>query len=443
MPSDISSALCLGKILSVILDVRSASIAIPRNSKQLRLRRRLSWLAGRTRIRGCAAVHLRLQEEEYERGLPQMKIAVISNVAVSLLNFRGPLLAEMCRRGHEVLAFAPDFDSDSRAALIAMGVQPIDFSMSRSGMNPLRELAVILELRRLLRQHRPDVSFAYFLKPVIYGTIAAWLAGVSRRYGAIEGLGFAFTPTEKTDVRRWIVQLAVTFLARFAFMRMDRVIFLNPDDMKELSPRRLVGAQRTVLLGAIGVDLQEWSVAPLPVGDVTFILIARLLRDKGIGEYVAAARILRADYPQVRFLLLGGLDRNPAAISKAEVESWVAEGLIEWPGHVPVGPWLARASVFVLPSYYREGLPRSTQEAMAVGRPVITTDSPGCRETVVEGRNGFLVPPRDAVALASAMRHFLKHPQDIAPMGAESRKLAEERFDVHVQNARLLALMGL
>lgn len=371
-----------------------------------------------------------------------MKIAVISNQAGSMLNFRGPLLAELGRQGHEVLAFAPDFDKETRSALAALGAQPVDFSMSRSGMNPLREMAVIFELRSLLRRHRPDICFTFFLKPVIYGTIAAWSTGVKRRFGLIEGLGFAFTAAPEIDIRRWIVQRFLTLMARLAMARLNRVIFLNSDDRQEFIDRKLVIPEQTALLGAIGLDLEEWSVEPLSEEPVTFILVARLLRDKGIREYVEAARMLRAGHPEARFLLVGGLDENPAAIARAEVDAWVAEGLIEWPGHVPVRRWLAQASVFVLPSY-REGVPRSTQEAMALGRPVITTDVPGCRETVIEGRNGLLVPPRDHVALARAMRHFIEHPQDIARMGAESRKFAEQRFDVYVQNRKLLTFMEL
>src|SRR5690606_25164520 len=144
-----------------------------------------------------------------------------------------------------------------------------------------------------------------------------------------------------------------------------------------------------------------------------------------------------------QFILVGGQDENPSTIPSIEIESWVADGLIKWPGHVEVRPWLAKAHVFVLPSYYREGVPRSTQEAMALGRPVITTDVPGCRDTVADWRNGFVVPPRDAAALAAAMRRFLDNPGLIAPMGAESRRIAEERFDAHVQNRKLLACLGI
>ncbi len=372
-----------------------------------------------------------------------MKIAVISNQAFTLLNFRGPLLTEMVRRGHEVLAFAPNHDADTRAALRAMGVAPVDYPLDRAGSNPLRDFATILNLYRLLRRHRPDICFSYIIKPVIYGTIAAWLAGVRHRYGMIEGLGFSFTPTPDRSLRKQILQRVIATLARFSMAHIDRLIFLNPDDLEEFVSGRMIAAERTGLLGGIGVDLMDWKQTPLPEGPVTFILVARLLRDKGIDDYVAAARILRASYPAARFLLLGGLDENPAAITRAEVESWVAEGLIEWPGQVVVKLWLAQAHVFVLPSYYREGIPRSTQEAMAMGRPVITTDVPGCRETVIEGLNGFMIPARDPKALAAAMRRFLDNSSLIAKMGQESRRLAEERFDVHIQNRKLLAYMGI
>lgn len=371
-----------------------------------------------------------------------MRIAVISNGVLSLLNFRGPLIAEMVRRGHEVLAFAPDHDDTSRAALAGMGVEAVDYAVSRAGANPLREIRSIFELRRLLRRHGVELCFAYFIKPVIYGTIAAWLARVPRRYGLIEGLGFAFTEGGTQSRVRRLLQGVITTLVRFSGHHIDRMIFLNPDDQQEFVSRDLIAQEKTSLLGAIGLDLADWPATPLPEGPVTFLLVARLLRDKGIADYVAAARLLRQDHPDVRFLLLGGLDDNPAAIPRTEIEAWVAEGLVEWPGHVAVRPWFAQAHVFVLPSY-REGVPRSTQEAMAMGRAVITTDVPGCRETVENGVNGFLVPPRNPAALAAAMQQLLETPGFISQMGAESRKIAEARFDVHVQNRKLLAFMRL
>jgi glycosyltransferase involved in cell wall biosynthesis len=172
--------------------------------------------------------------------------------------------------------------------------------------------------------------------------------------------------------------------------------------------------------------------------------MARLLREKGICEYAEAARIVRREVPHARFLLLGGLDPNPSGLTQNEVENWVSEGVLEWVGHVDdVRPWITSTSVYVLPSYYREGVPRSTQEAMAMARPVITTDLPGCRDTVLDGTSGFLVAPRDAAALATTMMRFVTNPELIKRMGAASRRLAEERFDIHSINRGLLAAMSI
>lgn len=349
----------------------------------------------------------------------------------------------MVRRGHSVIAFAPDHDATSRSALAALGVEAVDYPLSRAGTHPLREFSTIIALRRLLKEHRPDLVFSYFIKPVVYGSLAAWLADVPKRYGMIEGLGFSFTNDRSISIRRKLLQWLVSSLLRLAGKSVEKLIFLNNDDLSEFVARGIIPQEKAYLLGGIGLDLADWRPIPFPDKPVTFILVARLLRDKGISEYIQAAAILRRDHPDVRIILLGGLDDNPAAITQTEVESWVAQGLIEWPGHVAVRPWLAQAHIFVLPSYYREGVPRSTQEAMAMGRPIVTTDAPGCRETVIEGVNGFLVPPRDPHALAAAMRRFVENPELIAPMGQESRRLAEERFDVHQQNAKLLATMGL
>lgn len=374
-------------------------------------------------------------------------LAIIANQAFSLVNFRGPLIRDVVARGHRAVTLAPDFDEHSRAALRALGAEPMDYPLARTGMNPRQDMNALIALHRALKHIRPDVSLAYFIKPVIYGTLAAAWAGVPRRLALIEGLGFAFTDDgDSANAKRRLLRGAVSMLCRVALGRAHRVLLLNPDDVRELTRRGLVAPGKAMCIGAIGVDLAEWPVVPLPRLPglpVTFALAARLLREKGVLEYVAAARIIKARYPDTRFLLLGGLDENPGALGGSEVQAWVDEGIVEWPGHVPVRDWLAQASVYVLPSYYREGVPRSTQEAMAMGRPVITTDAPGCRETVLEGVNGFLVPPRDVEALVGAMQRFIREPGLIARMGAESRRLAEERFDVRTVNARMLEIMGL
>jgi len=374
-----------------------------------------------------------------------MKIAIIGNQAFSLWNFRGPLIRALVERGHEVWALTPDYDPETWKAIEALGAKPINYRLSRTGLNPIRDLWDFLRLFLLLRKLRPDMTLAYAIKPVIYGTLAAWLSRVPRRYAMIEGLGYAFTVSgQKEPVKRHFLRWVAKTLYRLALPKATLVFFLNPDDLKEFVEGGLVPKEKAFLLGPIGVDLERFSPAP-PVKDpVTFLLAARLLREKGIVEFVEAAKRVKEKHPNTRFVLLGGLDTNPGAIRKEEVERWVKEGIVEWLGYVSdVRPWLSQASVFVLPSYYREGVPRSIQEAMAMARPVITTDAPGCRETVIPGVNGFLVPPRNVEALAFAMERFVLEPELIERMGRESRRIAEERFDVHKINQVLLREMGL
>lgn len=299
-------------------------------------------------------------------------------------------------------------------------------------MNPLRDVVDMLRLVVLLRQLKADMTLAFAFKPVIYGTLAAWLAQVPLRFATIEGLGYVFSPTKGAErLKRKMLKAVVVLLLAVALHRAEGVFFLNKDDLVELTERHILPPPKAILLGGIGVDLSEWAVAPPVTKPVTFLLAARLLREKGVIEYARAAKLIKQRHPRTRFILLGSLDTNPGALSRREIEEWTADGTLEWPGHVPdVRPWLAQTSVFVFPSYYREGVPRITQEAMAMARPVITTDAPGCRETVIDGKNGFLVPVRNAGALADAMERFILQPGLIDRMGRASRSIAEERFDV-------------
>lgn len=368
-------------------------------------------------------------------------IAILAHHAGDLINFRGAFVADLVKKGETVLCFAPDYTDASWQHIVKLGAVPVRYSLNRTGMNPLRDAIDLVRLVFLLRRHNPDLVFAFSIKPVIYGTLAAWLAGVQRRVALIEGAGYVFTDsgTRRGLLKRGLRQLVET-LYRFALAKAHRVIFLNPDDRAEFIQHGLVRPAQAELLGPIGVDLDEWSEHPLPVPPVTFILVARLLREKGVAEYIQAARQVKQQHPQARFVLLGRIDSNPGGFTQAEVTSWVDQGVVEWPGHVAVQPWLKQASVFVLPSY-REGVPRSTQEAMAMGRPIITTDAPGCRETIQDGVNGFRVPVRDADALAQAMLKFVRQPDLIEPMGRASRKLAEAIFDVKKINSRLADLI--
>lgn len=370
-------------------------------------------------------------------------IAIISIQAFSLVNFRGPLIQALVDAGAKVYALAPDYDDEFRQQVKALGAEPVAISISRTGMNPLRDGVDMLKLALVLHRLRPDVAFGYNIKPVIFGTLAAWLARVPHRVGLVAGLGYVFTDNgEVWSRKRRLLRVGVSWLYQLALGQVHKVVFQNQDDITEFVNGGLVEKEKAVHIGGTGIDLNEWPVSELCDRPITFLLAARLLREKGIVQYVEATRLVKAQYPDIRVVLLGGLDSNPGGLQQVEVEVWVDEGLLEWPGHVPVKRWLEQASVFVLPSY-REGVPRSTQEAMAMGRAVITTDVPGCRDTVEDGVNGFLVPVHDVAALAVAMLRFIENPELIEVMGQESRRLAEERFDVHIINAKLLEVLGI
>ena len=369
------------------------------------------------------------------------RVMVIGGFAESLINFRGPLLRRLIADGHSVVACAPDASLELQARLSTLGIGYRHVPIQRAGMNPLRDVATVRALVDVYRDVRPDLVLSYTIKPVIYGSIAARIAGVPRVCSMVTGLGYSFgTATWKQRALNPVVR----GLFRAALSKNEVVFFQNPDDMELFVERKLATERQAVLVNGSGVDLQHYGVAPLPNGAPSFLLITRLLWEKGVGEYVAAARQLKTRWPNATFRLLGPLDPNPTAISRAQLDAWCAEGVVEYLGSTSdVRPAMAAASVFVLPSAYREGTPRTVLEAMAMGRPVITTDAPGCRETVARGENGFLVPVNDASALADAMEQFLRDPKLVPAMGARSRRMAEEKYDVHLVNGVMVRAMGL
>ena len=357
----------------------------------------------------------------------QPLILVVGGLTRSLLTFRGPLLDEFLQRGWRVVAAAGDDDPETVAALKAKGIDFVRLPLARSGMNPFADVLLTAALVRLMRRLKPDVFFGYTVKPAAYGLIAARLAGVKRRVAMITGLGYSFT--EGTGIRRRVARLVATTTLRVSLRHAQRVIFQNPDDQDAFVRLGLVRAGRAEVVGGSGVDLAHFRPVPLPAGPLTFLLIARLLRDKGLREFAAAAGAFKQDHLSARFVLVGPEDPSPGAVRRSEVDAWVRDGLVEYRGEVrDVRPEIEACHVYVLPSY-REGMPRTVLEAMAMARAVITTDVPGCRETVVDGWNGLLVPARDEAALADACRRLAENEEFTRLAGIRSLELVRERFD--------------
>lgn len=367
-----------------------------------------------------------------------MRIVVLGGYAQSLVRFRGPLLSALSNSGHEVIACAPGHDEATEATLRHMGVRYCAVPLERAGMNPVRDLTSLVWLARMLRRRRPDIILSYTVKPVIYGSLAARLAGIPFIYSMITGLGYAFLGE---TAKGRIVNGLVTRLYRAALKANSTVFFQNPDDLMLFVRLKILKEGKATLINGSGVDIDYYAQAPIGTRPV-FLMIARLLRDKGVGEYAEAARGVKSRYPYAAFRLLGPLDSNPSSITTAELRTWQQDGTIEYLGATDdVRPFLQNANVYVLPSY-REGTPRSVLEAMAMGRPVVTTDAPGCRETVVDGDNGFVVPVKDFRALARAMEKFILQPELMPRMGRRSRQIVEEKYDVRKVNAVIMKTMG-
>jgi len=397
-------------------------------------------------------------------------VAFTANYSRTARQFRGHLIGELVSRQLPVYVLAPDYDVYTRTQVASLGAEPVDVSLQRTGLNPLRDGVDLFRLAAKLRRLGAGAEFSFGAKAVVLGTLAACFAGIPRRFAMIEGLGSYFIEdSEGSAVKKKTIRLVVEGLYWLVLRFNSRVFFLNQDDRAEILGKRLVSEERTVLIPGIGVDLNEFKHVPARERGtdkgLTFLLIARLLKDKGVREYVGAARKIRHQYPDASFLLVGSLDTNPSAITSDELRHWQDERVVKWLGVLDdVRSTIENTDVYVLPSY-REGMPRTILEALAVGRPVITTDVPGCRETVtrlgdgtthdlksgqmpltgrvVQRGNGFLVPARDVDALAEAMEQFIVNPDLVSRMGTASRRLAEERFDVERVDATILREMGL
>lgn len=377
------------------------------------------------------------------------KIAIIGSTAYNLYNFRKDFIFACLEQGHQVYAFVSEYDDQWLDIIKNLGATPISYQLSRGGLNPLSDLYSIFQLINKIKEIQPDIVFSYSTKPIIYATLAAYKTNVPYIYGMIEGLGSPFTIHKHgQSLKTKFIRFVQISLYRLAFPYLDKIIFLNRDDPKDLVHHYNLPHKNNAIevLGPIGLNLQEYAYTKWDTEkNLSFIFIARLIAEKGIFEYLEAARIVKEKYPDIIFKIIGGLDpENPTGLKQAQLDQLIETGTIEYAGFVKdVNQRIRESAVFVLPSYYREGVPRSTQEAMAIGRPVITTDVPGCNETVVDGVTGFLISKWDVNALVKKMIYFIEYPEQVNKMGYQGFLYAKKNFNADHINHRLLQILGM
>lgn len=371
-----------------------------------------------------------------------MKVLLFANTDWYLYNFRLSLARALRDAGHEVLLVSPGGEFGPR--MLSMGFRWVPAPMARRSLNPLREMLLVWWLARLVRVEGVQLVHGFTIKCAVYGSLAARLGGAQAQVLAFTGFGYVFT---SPDLRARLLRPAVRSMMRLALLGShSRVILQNPDDADLLARASPASAPKVRLIRGSGVNCDRFQPRspdqPEPRA-FTVLLPARLLWDKGVGEYVAAARLLRGEGRTIRFLLAGQPDvGNPASVTEPQVREWVNEGSVEWLGHVEDMPALfACVDVVALPSY-REGLPRGLIEAAAAGLALVTTDVPGCREVVSDGVDGLLVPPRDAVALARAVAVLQDDPSLRKRLGAAARCKALAEFDESIVIHRTLAVYG-
>ena len=366
-------------------------------------------------------------------------MVLIGTLPSSIYNFRGKLVKAIVRSNVTIHACAHNATDKEKEKIESLGVEFNDYYVSRSGLNPLNDIKTLSSIISIYKQTSCTIVLAYTIKPIVWGGLAARFANVPSFYAMVTGLGYAF---QKGGFAKNTLNYLVKFLYRVALKKAKGVIFQNRDNMQVFIDEGIVPQEKCFLVNGSGVDLSHYQVSPLPPKP-HFLLIARLLGDKGIREYVKAAEIVKQQYPKAVFELVGPEDPSPDGIKLDEVNQWVSSGAIEYSGATTdVRPFIENCSIYVLPSYH-EGMPRTVLEAMATGRPILTTNVPGCRETVVNGENGWLVEKANVEQLAERMIWFIENQEQWSLMGEKSHIMANEKFDVHKVNAEILKIMGL
>lgn len=374
--------------------------------------------------------------------MEKKRILMVASLSQSLINFRGDFIKSLIASNYEVYALAPGHPEKHKSKLTDFGAIPIEFSLNRTGLNPLKDLKTIRELKSIMRRYKIDLVFPYTVKPVIYSSIAANQIGIPV-ISLITGLGFAFTGlTRKAKV----LQKLNETLYKISIRKNRVVIFQNKDDYQLFLDRKILNKNNKVaFVSGSGVNLNQFKfrINKIENNKVSFLLVARLIKEKGILLFLEAAKILKEKYPESEYHIIGATDKSPSSIKEEELKKLNDLGTIIYYGkQTNIPEHLYERDIFVLPTYYREGIPRSILEALSVGLPIITTDTPGCKETVKKDYNGILIKPQSLTELIDAMEYLLINKHKIEEMGVNSRKYAEERFDVNIINKDLLMLIS-
>lgn len=357
-----------------------------------------------------------------------MRFILVSPKNRTAYNFRGDLIKRIISCGYEVIVTGPNRVDVEK--IEALGAHFVEIPMNKNGVNPKEDLKYQKALYELFKKEKPDVVLGYTSKPVIYGSIAAKKAGVPHKVAMITGLGYAFTAQTK---KAKAIRAVMSVLYKKALNCADTVIFQNPDDREQFVSSGLVKSEKCRVVNGSGVNTNRFSVADYP-DKITFFMLSRVMYSKGIREYLRACELVKEKHPEVRFMLLGACENIQDSLSKEDLAPYVEKGIIEHFGETDrVEDYYKQCSVYVLPSY-REGTPRTVLEAMSMGRAIITTDAPGCRETVIDGKTGFLVPVKNAEAVAEKMTEFIENPELIKTLGAASAEYAREKFSVDKVN---------
>lgn len=367
-----------------------------------------------------------------------MRILVISPKNKTVFNFRGDLIRDMIANGNEVIVTGPNRDYVDD--IMALGVsEVVEISLVKDNTSVKGDLTYWKALKRVIKEKQPDIVFSYTIKPVIYGSLAAKSNRVPQICAMVTGLGRVYA---SGGMKAKAIRLITNFLYKRAFAACDTVIFQNKDDIQELVSQHYLPEEKTALVNGSGVNMDRFARTELPEHPV-FLMVSRIIREKGVMEYCEAARAVKVEHPEARFILLGGFDSSIGALQKEDIQPYVDDGSIEFPGEVkdPVA-YYQQSSVFVLPSYYREGLPRTILEAMSCGRATITTDWPGCREPIVDGENGYLVPIRDAKALAEKMKNLVEDQDLLLRMADSAYERCRSMYAVEIVNAQMREQIG-